>query len=77
MITPDTVYFNKDLHKDNDWIVCKKISKKWVIIEEHDNPSDACRRRDELANNDLIDGKISDPLFYQVFHKKFTKIEKG
>ena len=76
MITVDKAYFNKNLQKNKDWMVCKKIAKKWIVIEEYDNPSDACQRRDVLSKNDLINGRISDPLFYQVLHKNFTKTER-
>ena len=74
MLIPEIVYSNQKIEKD--YLVCLRITNKWHVVECYDTPADACEQRDSLATDALISGLISDPLFYQVFHKNFVEIKE-
>lgn len=53
----------------DDFFICKKINKKWHIIESHPTASRAHKAMQTLADHALIEAHVSDPNYYMVCKK--------
>jgi hypothetical protein len=76
------VYSNKirdpksnSVQPHEDYFICKRIENRWHIIEGHSEITTAAQMQDKLIEYDLINGYISDPLFYRIFHRNLVEVK--
>lgn len=58
------------------YLVCKEIDHKWQIMASYDCVVTAQVVKNNSAEEQLINGEITDPLCWQVFHRDFVKVRK-
>jgi len=72
-----TVYVKKKhlpISKDSN-LVCLKIAGKWRVLEVCPEVEEAAVAMNTRAENELLDGSISDLSVYQLFKANHVKIE--
>lgn len=70
------VYSNQPIKTLKNYLVCKRVSNKWQVVTSHNVYEVAEVSRDTRATNDLIEGLITDPLFYKIFYKDNVEIKE-
>ena len=70
------VYTNKKGDPNKKYLICKRISNKWQVITEYEDIQNAVEARDEIASKELIEGTITDTLFYKIFYKDMIEIKE-
>ena len=71
-----TVYTETNIDPDSKYLICKRIKDKWVVQEQHEDISEADSRRSTLAREALINGEITDTLFYRIFFTNHITIKE-
>lgn len=71
-----TIYTKEPIDPDKNYLVCKRIEGNWHVVASHKHYELAEISRDTRANNDLIEGLISDPLFYRIYYKNTVNIQE-
>lgn len=64
---------SKSVNPEDNFFICKKINKKWHVIESHITAKQAHKAMQILADHALIRGHISDPSYYMVCRKSFLE----
>ena len=67
---------SKAVNASDNWLVCKKINKRWHIIQSDWSARKAMEAKNIMANHDLINGHITDIHTYQVFKKDECEIRR-
>lgn len=57
---------SESVNPEDNFLICKKINRKWHIIESHPTAKHAHKAMQIMADHALIKECISDPSYYMV-----------